>query len=151
MSQLVQQPTIARDTRSFSIFVVEDNQGDVRLVREALAGISASIQLSVAHDGLQALRLLQEGERKPDLVLLDLKLPSMDGSCLLSLMKVDPNLRRIPVIILTSSAAPRDVRQAYDLHANCYLVKPPRLSDFLRLIRDAVAFWMTSVRLPNRP
>jgi CheY-like chemotaxis protein len=150
MTYLIQQTSVARSAGPLTLFVVEDNEGDVRLVREALATLPTAIQLSVVNDGQEALRMLQEAERKPDLVLLDLKLPSMDGHCLLSLIKVDPKLRRIPVIILTSSTAPRDVRQAYDLHANCYLVKPPRLADFMNLIHDTIEFWTSVVKLPGR-
>lgn len=149
MPQLTQQPPVARDNASLTIFVVEDNAGDVRLVREALAGLPGRIQLSTAHDGRQALRMLQEAGRKPDLVLLDLKLPSMDGHCLLGIMKADPQLRRIPAIVLTSSAAPRDVGLAYDLYANCYLVKPHGLSDFLGLVRRTIEYWTAVVRLPG--
>lgn len=149
MLPFVQMRSIAHDTATFAILVVEDNQGDIRLVREAVAAMGGTIRLSVARDGLQALRMLQESRRLPDLVLLDLKLPSMDGSCLLSLIKADPALRRIPVVVLTSSTSPGDVRQAYDLHANCYLVKPPRLGEFLELIRTTIEFWTTAVRLPG--
>ena len=135
---------------SKNILLVEDNQGDVRLVREALAGLPDSIDLSVEGDGLGAMHRLQGTARKPDLILLDLNLPRMDGRSFLGWIKADPVLRRIPVVVLTTSDAPRDVSEAYDLHANCYLVKPSSLDDFESMLHSTVGFWTSLVRLPKR-
>jgi CheY-like chemotaxis protein len=144
-----EQSFIPAGSHPLSVLLVEDNQGDVRLVREALTTFQAPVQLSTADDGRKAQGMLQLAEHRPDLILLDLKLPGMDGRSLLSWIKSDPKLRRIPVIVLTSSDDARDVKQAYDLHANCYLVKPRRLGDFESLIRDTVAFWTGVARLPG--
>jgi CheY-like chemotaxis protein len=132
-----------------NILLIEDNRGDVRLVRESLAGC-ASIELVVAMDGLEALKVLQDPGRRPDLILLDLNLPGMDGRALLGRIKSDPELRRIPLVVLTSSNAPRDVQQAYGLHANCYMVKPTDFSRFEASVRRLVEFWTEIAVLPGR-
>jgi chemotaxis family two-component system response regulator Rcp1 len=132
-----------------SILLVEDNPGDVRLAREALANGSIALKLFIAQDGLEALRLLQQSSWKPDLILLDLNLPGLDGRSLLRRIKSDPRLLRIPVIVLTGSGAPLDVSAAYDLHANCYLVKPPDFATFQRALQQLVSFWAGVAHLPN--
>jgi CheY-like chemotaxis protein len=133
-----------------NILLVEDNLGDVRLVREVLAGLDRPVNLAVEGDGLAAMRRLQGSAPRPDAILLDLNLPRMDGRSFLGWIKADPALRRIPVIVLTTSDAPRDVVESYDLHANCYLVKPSSLDDFESMLRSTVIFWTSTVRLPKR-
>jgi CheY-like chemotaxis protein len=134
------------------LLLIEDNPGDVGLIREALAPAGSELELAVARDGLEALALLErcEAAARPDLILLDLNLPRMDGRELLARLKAHPELRRIPVVVLTSSSAPQDVRRAYDLHANCYLVKPTDFSGLERAVRGIADFWLGIVRLPDR-
>jgi len=132
------------------ILLVEDSLGDVGLIREALATCEAQVELRVARDGMEALDKLDRGAyaERPDLILLDLNLPRMDGRELLVRLKADPELRAIPVIVLTSSSAPRDVAKAYSLHANCYLVKPPDLAGIERVMSLVNDFWLKTVKLP---
>jgi two-component system, chemotaxis family, response regulator Rcp1 len=149
----VSQPQVAsaplEEIPRFSVLLVEDNPGDIRLVREALASGAISLRLTIAQDGLEALTLLQRSGRMPDLILLDLNLPSLDGRSLLRRIKVDPRLLRIPVVVLTNSDAPQDVSSAYDLHANCYLVKPADFSGFERSLHQLVDFWAGLAHLPR--
>ena len=137
-----------------TILVVEDNPGDVRLMREALSGCSDHCRLITVPDGEQAIRFLRrvepfEDAARPDLIFLDLNLPRKDGREVLGEIKSDPALRRIPVIVLTTSEADRDVHRAYDLHANCYLRKPTDLDEYLAVIRACENFWLHFVRLPD--
>ena len=145
------QPMMLEESSHTSPFVllVEDNPGDVRLVREALAHARVAPRLATAHDGLQALRLLRSTARKPDLILLDLNLPGMDGRTLLERIKTDPELLRIPVVVVSGSDSNWDVSGAYCLHANCYVVKPVGLNEFLTIIKSIDNFWLTVVRLPK--
>lgn len=139
---------------ALSILLVEDNPGDVRLMREALAGEGTTSRLLVVQDGEAALRFLNrkppytEAER-PDLIFLDLNLPRRDGREVLAQIKKDDNLRTIPVIVLTTSEADRDVQQAYELHANCYIRKPNDLDDYLKVIQICEHFWLRVVKLPG--
>lgn len=130
------------------LLLVEDNLGDVELIREALASCGATTELIVARDGMEALAMMRgtDGAR-PDLILLDLNLPRMDGRELLARLKSNPELSVIPVVIFTSSNAPQDVARAYALHANCYLVKPPNLAGIERVVGLLNEFWMKTVRL----
>jgi CheY-like chemotaxis protein len=132
------------------LLLVEDNLGDVGLIREAFASCEAEIEICVARDGVDALEQLDRGAHaeRPDLILLDLNLPRMDGRELLGRLKSDPELRAIPVVVFTSSNAPRDVAQAYALQANCYLVKPPDLAGIERVVGLLNDFWFKTVRLP---
>lgn len=135
------------------ILLVEDNLGDVDLVREAFDGSALVEQLYVARDGIEALALLRkEGKYSaystPDLILLDLNLPKKDGRELLSEIKQDGALKRIPVIVLTTSDAETDIAKCYDLHANCYIVKPVDFDDLSRAIKCVEEFWLKSVKLP---
>lgn len=139
--------------RPIEILLVEDNQGDVRLTKEALKEGKVKNNLQVAYDGVEALEYLQQkGEHqdrvKPDLILLDLNLPRMDGRELLGKIKEDPDLRRIPVVILTTSKAEEDIVRSYDLHANCYITKPVDLEKFIVVVKSIEDFWMTIVKLP---
>jgi CheY-like chemotaxis protein len=135
------------------ILLVEDNPGDVRLTREALKEAKVRNQLHVATDGVEALAFLRrEGAYKeavrPSLVLLDLNLPRKNGREVLAEMKEDPDLRRIPVVILTTSQAEQDIVKAYDLHVNCYINKPVDLDQFLQVVKSIEDFWLTLVKLP---
>jgi CheY-like chemotaxis protein len=133
---------------SHAILIVEDNPGDIGLLRAAFQKIDSTIELVFAGDGIDALALLRRDHR-PDLVLLDLNLPRMDGRELLALIKKDPLLRPIPVLVLTSSAAESDVRNVYDLQANGYLVKPDEYSGYLELARQTRQYWFSTIRLPT--
>ena len=139
--------------RPVEILLVEDNPGDVRLAEEALKEGKVSNNLSVVGDGTEALVFLRREGRytdatRPDLILLDLNLPKMDGRQVLAEIKQDPHLKRIPVVILTSSAAEQDILKAYDLHANCYISKPVDLEQFIKVVKSIENFWITIVELP---
>ena len=139
----------------FEILLVEDNPGDVFLTQEAFREGRLAHRLSVVEDGEEALRFLRrEGKHsnapQPDLILLDLNLPKKDGRELLGEVKTDPELRQIPVIVLTTSGAEQDIARAYKLHANCYLTKPIQMDDFLKTIRSVEDFWLSVVRLPTK-
>lgn len=136
------------------ILMVEDNPGDVRLTREALKEYKIRNQLHVVEDGMEALLFLnKEGEYRdaptPDLVFLDLNLPKKDGREVLEEIKADPQLRRLPVIVLTSSSAEEDILRSYDLHANAYVTKPVRLQEFIDAVRAIEDFWLSVVRFPS--
>lgn len=137
------------------ILLVEDNPGEVRLMEEAMREAGMRHRLSVAPDGLVAMDLLRgldlSGQaRRPDLILLDMSLPGMDGCQVLAAIKGDPALRTIPVAVLTTSSAAADVLAAYDLHANCYITKPLGLDQFVTMLRSLDAFWCGSATLPPR-
>jgi chemotaxis family two-component system response regulator Rcp1 len=134
-----------------SILLVEDNAGDVRLTREALREADVSAELTAVPDGEQALAFLR-GERanRPDLVLLDLNLPKKNGLEVLEEVKADPELRGIPVIMLTTSSSSRDIAACYDRGVNCYVVKPLDLDDFTRLVQAINSFWFEVAVLPPR-
>lgn len=143
-----------RGTRSVEILLVEDNPGDVRLTQEALRESKVLNNLAVAKDGVEALEMLRrEGQyasqARPDLILLDLNLPRKDGREVLMDIKEDPVLRRIPVVVLTTSEAETDIIHAYDLHANCYIVKPVDLDQFINVVRTIEGFWLSIVKLSN--
>ena len=136
-----------------ALLLVEDNPGDVTLVQEAI-GDDATIEITVAGNGKTAMAMLrQNGEyakmSHPDLILLDLKLPNKSGLELLAELKGDAKLRRIPVIVFTSSELDRDISQAYDLHANCYVTKPPDLDGFMAAICSIRDFWLGTATLPQ--
>ena len=129
--------------RAPSILLVEDNPHDVRLTRIALEEAGARCMLEVARDGDEALALLRRPSvRRPDLVLLDLNMPGKDGRQVLREMKDDPTLRRIPVVVLTTSPSPSDVALAYDLHANAYLTKPMGIAELRDLVAGLTNFWL---------
>jgi CheY-like chemotaxis protein len=136
------------------VLMIEDNPGDVRLAREALKDSPLPARLSVVSDGDAGLDFLRRrrghaAAPRPDLILLDLNLPGKSGREVLAEIKADPDLRRIPVVVLTSSQADEDVRASYDLHANCYVTKPMDLDQFLRVVRAIEDFWLTVVKLPR--
>lgn len=137
------------------ILLVEDNPGDVRLTREALKESKISNNLHVVTDGVQAMDFLKrQGEHsgaiRPDLVLLDLNLPRMDGREVLAEIKADPELRRIPVVIMTSSEAEQDILTTYNLNANAYVTKPLDLEQFVRVVHSIEEFWLSIVKLPPK-
>ncbi|WP_092077429.1 response regulator [Desulfuromonas thiophila] len=139
--------------RPIHILLVEDNRADARLVEEALKDSKRPCELSVVDDGDRALAFLQArapyGERRlPDLILLDLNLPARDGREVLREIKADPDLRRIPVVVLTTSDAERDIVEAYSHHANCYVSKPVDFDRFMELIQSICHFWFDIVCLP---
>lgn len=146
---------MGRETRDVAeILLVEDNPGDVRLTVEALKENKLHIGLHVVEDGAEAMAFLnQEGDYadvpRPDLILLDLNLPKKDGRELLAEIKADERLRRIPVVVLTTSQAEEDVLKTYELHANCYITKPVDLGQFIRVVQSIEHFWLTVVRLPT--
>jgi len=142
-----------RRMRPAVLLLVEDSPGDVELTREALDEARVSNELHVVADGEQAMQYLKREGRfadavRPDLVLLDLNLPRMDGRQVLAEIKADPELRRIPVVVLTTSRAEKDVLAAYELHANAYIVKPVDLDQFLAVVRSVEGFWLSVVKLP---
>jgi CheY-like chemotaxis protein len=139
--------------RVVELLLVEDNAGDVELTREALDEAKVRNRLHVVSDGVEALAFLRrEGPYhtapRPDLVLLDLNLPRMDGREVLAEIKADPMLRTIPAVVLTTSEAERDILSAYRLHANAYIVKPVDLDQFLGVVRSIEGFWLAVVKLP---
>jgi len=137
------------------ILLVEDNPADVDLTRETFREAKILNRLYVARDGVEALGFLRrEGEHaaapRPDLILMDLNMPRMDGRELLGHIKEDRDLRRIPVVILTTSKAEADILRSYNLHANCYITKPVDLDQFSAVARAIEDFWLTLVKLPPR-
>jgi chemotaxis family two-component system response regulator Rcp1 len=135
------------------ILLVEDNPGDVRLTVEALKDAKVCNNLHVAEDGVEAMAFLRREGRyadapRPDVILLDLNLPKKDGREVLTEVKEDSDLRRIPVVVLTVSQAEEDILKTYDLHANCYITKPVDLDRFLTVVRSIEDFWLTVVKLP---
>ncbi len=134
---------------SVELLLVEDNPGDVRLFVEALKEARMEARLHHAEDGVKAMEFLRRGQPRPDLIFLDLNLPRKDGHEILAEIKADAGLKSIPVIVLTSSPAEQDVRESYDLHANCYICKPVGLESFIRVIRSIDEFWLRAARLPT--
>jgi chemotaxis family two-component system response regulator Rcp1 len=141
------------NNREVIILLVEDNDGDVRLTREALDEGKVANKLIVASDGVEAMAILHRtgnhaDKPRPDLILLDLNLPRMDGRKVLAEIKGDPDLRRIPVVVLTTSKAEEDILRTYNLHANCYITKPVDFDKFVSVVKTIDEFWLTIVRLP---
>ena len=139
---------------AIEILLVEDNPGDVRLTREALKEAKIRNRLSVAGDGVEVMAFLRrEGvystAPRPDIVLLDLNLPRKDGRQVLADVKADPELRRIPVVILTTSKAEEDILKTYDLHANCFITKPVDFDQFVKVVQSIEHFWLSIVTLPT--
>jgi chemotaxis family two-component system response regulator Rcp1 len=141
-------------SRPVEILLVEDNPGDVRLTQEAFKYGRVLVNISVAVDGVEAVDFLKRHGKyadatRPDLILLDLNLPRKNGREVLEEIKADPDLRRIPVIVMTTSKAEQDVDRAYSLNANCYVSKPVDLDEFLNVVRSIEDFWLTIVTLPR--
>jgi CheY-like chemotaxis protein len=140
--------------RAIEILLVEDNGADVQLTREALLEGRVRNNLSVAKDGVEALAILRrepgyQEMPRPDLVLLDLNLPKVDGRQVLAEMKGDPAFRRIPVVVLTTSKAEEDILRTYDLHANSYITKPVDFDQFIQMVHSIEDFWLSVVALPR--
>jgi CheY-like chemotaxis protein len=138
------------------VLLVEDNPGDVRLTREAFREANMSIRLHVAFDGVEAMAFLRQEEAhldapRPDLILLDLNLPKMDGREVLAQIKQDDGLKTIPTVILTTSDAEADIRKSYQLHANAFLSKPLQLDAFQSLVTSINDFWLTKAKLAHKP
>ncbi len=135
------------------ILLVEDNPGDVRLTREALKEGKVYSNLHTVKDGVEAMDFLRRkgkyaGVPRPDIILLDLNLPKKDGREVLEEIKTDNDLKRIPVVVLTTSKAEEDVLRTYNLHANCYVTKPVDLEKFMVVVKSIDVFWLTVVTLP---
>jgi chemotaxis family two-component system response regulator Rcp1 len=139
--------------KPIEILLVEDNPGDVRLTIEGLKEAKVYNNLHVAQDGIEALRFLrQEGPHsdapRPDMILLDLNLPRKDGREVLAEIKADEALKRIPVIVLTTSQDEEDIFKTYDLHANCYITKPLDFEQFMHVVQSVEDFWLSVVTFP---
>jgi two-component system, chemotaxis family, response regulator Rcp1 len=146
---------IGGDGMPIQVLLVEDSPGDVRLTQEAFRDANPSIQLHVANDGVEAMAFLRrEGAHsaapRPDLILLDLNLPKMDGREVLAHIKEDDGLKTIPTVILTTSESEADIAKSYQLQANCYLTKPVQLDAFESLVKSINDFWLTKVKLPQQ-
>ncbi|MBA3460644.1 MAG: response regulator [Deltaproteobacteria bacterium] len=140
--------------KEIEILLVEDNPGDVRLTQEALREGKVKNRLHIARDGVEAMEFLRrQGKHasatRPDLVLLDLNLPRKDGREVLAEIKADPDLKTLPVVVLTTSTAEADILKTYSLHANCYIQKPVDLDQFVTVVKSIDDFWLTVVRLPR--
>jgi chemotaxis family two-component system response regulator Rcp1 len=141
------------EAMSFRVLLVDDNPGDVRLTQEAFKDAKVHLEMHVAGDGVEAMEfLLRQGRYaeapRPDLILLDLNLPRMDGRQVLAEIKGHPTLKSIPVVILTTSASDADIERSYLLHANCYISKPVELEGFLTVVQSIDNFWLSVVKLP---
>jgi CheY-like chemotaxis protein len=146
---------IGEDGMPIQVLLVEDSPGDVRLTQEAFRVANKSIQLHVAADGVEAMAFLKRAgvhadAPRPDLILLDLNLPKMDGREVLAHIKDDESLKLIPTVILTTSDAEADIVKSYQLQANCYLTKPVQLDAFEALVTSINDFWLTKVKLPQQ-
>ena len=136
------------------MLLVEDNPADVRLTQEAFKDGRVLVNLTIANDGVEAMEILTRrgghgAKTRPDLILLDLNLPKKNGREVLEEIKADDDLKRIPVIVMTTSKAEQDVYRAYNLNANCYVTKPVDLDEFLNVVRSIEDFWLTIVTLPQ--
>lgn len=143
-----------RSGNPVEILLVEDNPGDARLAQEGMKEGKINNNLSIVADGEQAMAFLRrtapyENAPRPDLILLDLNLPKKDGREVLSEIKSDPQLHKIPVVVLTTSKAEEDILRAYDLHANCYITKPIDFEQFIEVVKGIETFWFNIVQLPN--
>lgn len=135
------------------VLLVEDNPGDAQLTRIALEDSKISIHLNVVEDGVEAMAFLRKQEKyakvsHPDIILLDLNLPRKDGREVLAEIKGDENLKRIPVVVLTTSQAEEDILKAYNLYANCYITKPVDFDQFVKIVQSIENFWFAIVKLP---
>ena len=140
----------------FDLLLIEDNPSDARLLNEVFKEDGVPTVMSIARDGEEAMMFLQRRGRfvnapKPSLIVLDLNLPRKDGREVLAEIKQDPDLRHIPVVVLTTSSAPEDIQKSYDLHANCYIVKPLGLDQFAKIGRSIQDFWLSVTALPPAP
>jgi chemotaxis family two-component system response regulator Rcp1 len=140
-------------TRSLRILLVEDSPSDVRLVREALKDTAVPVQLTVVRDGVEAIDYLHQTENgfftRPDLILLDLNLPRKNGREVLAEVKSSPNLKQIPVLVMTSSRSDEDVADSYALNANCFITKPGDLDEYQNVVKAIEEFWFVTATLPD--
>jgi two-component system, chemotaxis family, response regulator Rcp1 len=146
---------IGGEGMAIEVLLVEDSPGDVRLTQEAFRDANSSIHLSVASDGVEAMAFLRHtgahaNSPRPDLILLDLNLPKMDGREVLAHIKENDELKTIPTVILTTSDAESDIVKSYQLQANCYLTKPVQLDAFEALVKSINDFWLTKAKLPQQ-
>jgi len=146
---------IGENGMPIEVLLVEDSPGDVRLTQEAFRDANGAVHLHVATDGVEAMEFLQKqgvhaNAPRPDLILLDLNLPKMDGREVLAHIKEDEGLKTIPTVILTTSDAEADIVKSYQLQANCYLTKPVQLDAFEALVKSINDFWLTKVKLPQQ-
>jgi two-component system response regulator len=137
-----------------TVLLVEDNPGDAELAKEALESGKVLVALNVVCDGVDAMDFLERrgafaDAPRPDLILLDLNLPRKDGREVLAEIKSNDNLKRIPVVVLTTSRAEEDILKTYNLHANCYIIKPIDLAQFMKVVKSIEEFWLTVVKLPS--
>ena len=147
--------TVQAELRAIEILMVEDSPIDVLIAREALQQAKVLNNLSVTENGVEALAFLRRenqyaGAPRPDLILLDLNMPRMDGREVLQELKADPELKCIPVVVLTTSKAEEDIVKSYGLHANCYITKPVDFERFVSVVQTIQDFWFTVVTLPPR-
>jgi len=154
MAECSKSPCFDVPRASGVMLVVEDNEGDVRLIREAFQGSPGEQRMHVVQDGVEASSFLRrespyEGAPRPDLILLDLQLPKKNGREVLENVRSDPELKDIPVVIFSSSAAESDVSACYELGANCYVVKPFDPDRFMQVVQDIKGFWFTIVTMPR--
>ena len=145
---------MAKPYNPVQLLLVEDSPGDVRLTMEAFRDANSAVELHVAADGIEAMAFLRnEGKHadapRPDLILLDLNLPKLDGRDVLALIKEDNFLKAIPTVVLTTSSAQADIVKSYQLHANCFLSKPVELNEFENLVASINEFWLEKARLPQ--
>jgi CheY-like chemotaxis protein len=141
-------------TKPIEVLLVEDNPGDAQLTRIALSDGKMCVNLSLTEDGVDALAFLRKQGQyadapRPDLILLDLNLPRKDGREVLAEIKADPNLKRIPIVVLTTSQSDTDILQAYELAANCFITKPVDFDQFVKIVQTIEDFWFTVVKLPS--
>jgi CheY-like chemotaxis protein len=139
---------------SVNILLVEDNPGDVRLTKEAFKEAKVNNNLHIVSDGVEAMDFLRRkgkyiGAPRPDIILLDLNMPKKNGREVLAEIKADPDLMRIPVLVLTISQAEEDILKSYNLHANCYIQKPVDINKFIDVVKSIEGFWLTIVKLPS--
>jgi chemotaxis family two-component system response regulator Rcp1 len=132
------------------ILLVEDNEGDIFLTKEVLKEAKIKNQVTVAMDGEEALHMLRSGSVLPDMILLDINLPKIDGLEVLTAIKNDEQLKMIPVIMLTTSSAKKDIEFSYKNYANCFITKPVDLESFMEVVRTIESFWISIVRLPQK-
>lgn len=142
---------MATDAKPKTIFLIEDNRGDIRLIQEALKSTAVPCEVVIARDGMEAMAYLQQNQDwiEPDLILLDLNLPKKDGREVLAEIKADPALRHIPIIVLTTSRNEEDILKSYNLHVNCYISKSRNLAQLFKIVRGIEAFWLETAALPS--